>query len=371
MRALVVPALSVLLVSGCVTVNKQALAPTSTASLQNQTVTQTVRKKPDFAATTAGTATFGLIGALAAVSEGNKLIASAKIDDPADAISAGLSQALAAHHGTRVVSPSIAADGDDPKEIAAPARGKARFVVDVKTFNWGFVYFPTDWTHYRLMYAAKARLIDTETNNVIAEGLCKQMAETNANAPTYDQMMAGGAAWLKQELSRYAGACTRSLAKDMFALDSGPAAPDATPLAAIPPGQPATPLAANGGPVAASPDAEQWAGVMSCGELQTRGEHTDAYKAAIAMEVRGNDVTVHRKTATLLETMSGTFDRNSLQLHGGGHRLDDPSKQWQLAFDGEFPVGATTYTGKGKMFIKGRTLRDCELKLTRKAPRAI
>jgi hypothetical protein len=58
-------------------------------------------------------------------------------------------------------------------------------------------------------------------------------------------------------------------------------------------------------------------------------------------------------------------------LHGGGHRLDDPSKQWQLAFDGEFPAGATTYTGKGKMFFKGRTLRDCELKLSRKAPRAI
>jgi hypothetical protein len=371
MRALVFSALSIVLISGCTTVNKQALAPTSTALLKDQTVTHTVRKKPDFAASTPAKATFAVIGALAAISEGNDLVAANRIDDPADAIAAGLSQALAANHGTRVVSPPIAVNGDDVNQIAATAKGKARFVVDVQTFNWGLIYFPTDWTHYRIMYAAKARLIDVESNMVISEGLCKQMAETNANAPTYNQLTGNGAALLKKELGRYAGACVKSLKKEMFALDSEPAAVDSSPLASDASGSPTAPSAKPGDSVTALADAEEWGAIMSCGARQDAGQHSPPYQASFAAEVKGNAVSVHRKTANVVETLSGTIERGSLQLHGIGYRLDDPGKQWKLVIDGELPAGGATYSGTGKTLANGRTLRMCELKMTRKARRAL
>jgi hypothetical protein len=371
MRALVFSALSIVLVSGCTTINKQALAPTSSSLLQNQTVTQTVRKRPDFSAFTAGNATFGLVGALAAISEGNNIIALNRIDDPSDAIAAGLSQALSAKHGTRVASPPIAVNDDDAKQIAATAKGKARFVVDVQTINWGFNYFPTDWTHYRVHYVGKARLIDVETSAVIAEGGCRQIPETNANAPTYDQLMANSAALLRQELGRSVAACIRSLNKEMFALDSGPATPDPAPLATIASGSPPPLSAKPGESVAGLADVDKWGGVMSCGARRDGGQNAQPYQVAFAMEVKGNKVTVHRETAQVLETLAGNSGNGSLQLRGGGYRLEEPSRKWQLAIDGDFPAGATTYTGTGSMFANGRALRACELKMTRNARQAL
>jgi hypothetical protein len=89
------------------------------------------------------------------------------------------------------------------------------------------------------------------------------------------------------------------------------------------------------------------------------------------MEVRGNKVTVHRETAQVLETLAGNSGNGSLQLRGGGYRLEEPSRKWQLAIDGDFPAGATTYTGTGSMFANGRALRACELKMTRNARQAL
>jgi hypothetical protein len=370
MRALVISALSIALVSGCTTINKQALAPASTTLLQNQTVTQTVRKKPDFAAFTVANATFGLVGALAAISKGNDIIALNRIDDPADAIAAGLSQALSAKHGTRVAAPPIAINDDDAKQIAATAKGKARFVVDVQTINWGFNYFPTDWTHYRVHYSGKARLIDVETNAVIAEGGCGQMPESNANAPTYDEMMANSAARLRKELGRSVALCIRSLNKEMFALDSEPATPDAAPLASIAPGS-LPPSARPGESVTGLAGVEKWGGVMSCGARQDGGQNAQPYQVAFVMEVRGNKVTVYRKTAKVLETLAGTSENSSLQLRGGGYRLEEPARKWELAIDGEFPAGATTYAGSGSMFANGKALRACELKMARNARQAL
>jgi hypothetical protein len=371
MRALVVSALSIVLVSGCTTINKQALAPNSTAVLQNQTVTQTVRKKPDFAAFTVANATFGLVGALAAISTGNDIIALNRVDDPADAIAAGLSQALSAKHGTRVAAPPIAIDGDDAKQVAAAAKGKARFVVDVQTINWGFNYFPTDWTHYRVHYAGKARLIDVETNAVIAEGGCRQMPETNANAPTYDELMANSAARLRKELGRSVALCIRSLNKEMFALDLDPAMPDAASLASNAAVSPAPSSVKAVESVTGLADAEKWGGVMSCGARHDGGQNAQPYQVAFVMEVRGNKVTVYRKTAKVLETLAGTSEHNSLQLRGGGYRLEEPTRKWELAIDGEFPAGATTYSGSGSMFANGKALRACELKMARNARQAL
>jgi hypothetical protein len=69
-----------------------------------------------------------------------------------------------------------------------------------------------------LIYTAKARLIDTQTRAVVAEGFCKRIPETNTNAPTYEQLLLNDAALLKQELSKAASECVRTLKTEMLSL---------------------------------------------------------------------------------------------------------------------------------------------------------
>ena len=180
-------------------------------------VTYTTRDKPSFAAMTAGKAAFAILGAAAMISEGNGIIADNQVDDPATAISLGLMKALESSHGTKSVGTAMKVEGDDVDKIAASAK-EVQFVVDVQTMNWSFVYFPTDWSHYRVIYSAKARLIDTKARTVLAEGACSRVPEDKANAPTYEDLVGNGAAGLKKELNFAVGECIQTLKMAMLKL---------------------------------------------------------------------------------------------------------------------------------------------------------
>jgi hypothetical protein len=218
MKKVILAAVCVAAATGCTTVRKQPMDAKAATSLKAQTVAYTVRKKPDFAAMTAGKAAFAMIGALAMISEGNGIVATHNIDDPAASISTGLAKALEERHASRLVTPPISVSADDAEQVAASAKGGAKFVLDVQTINWSFGYFPTDWTHYRVLYVAKARLIDADTRNVVAEGACRRIPETNAGAPTYDELLADGAARLKKELAISAASCVQTLKTEMLSL---------------------------------------------------------------------------------------------------------------------------------------------------------
>lgn len=218
MRKIALLAMFVAVIAGCATVNKQAIDAKSATSLKNQTITHTVRKKPDFAAMTAGKATFAVLGAVAMISAGNDIIQKNNVSDPADAIAIGLAKTLEESHGSRLVMPPIMVSTDDAAQVAATTNGAAKFVVDVQTINWSFGYFPTDWSHYRVIYTAKARLIDSETKIVVAEGFCKRIPDTNTNAPTNDELLANEASLLKKELSTAADECVKSLKGEMLSL---------------------------------------------------------------------------------------------------------------------------------------------------------
>jgi hypothetical protein len=89
------------------------------------------------------------------------------------------------------------------------------------------------------------------------------------------------------------------------------------------------------------------------------------------MEVKGNVVAVHRKTAAIMETLAGKVRDNVLELTGNGYRTNAPSKIWQFSFRGDFQPGATAYSGKGNMFYNGKAIRACELKMMRSSPPAL
>lgn len=93
-----------------------------------------------------------------------------------------------------------------PKELAAQY-SDADVLLDVQTINWSFVYFPTDWNSYRVIYSAKIRVIDVKKSKLLAEGFCSRIPENSETAPSHDELLADQAARLKQELRIGADHC--------------------------------------------------------------------------------------------------------------------------------------------------------------------
>ncbi|MEO8672148.1 MAG: hypothetical protein ABI411_12600 [Tahibacter sp.] len=205
---------------GCVSVPHQAIDTTAGSELSGQTVIYTTHKKPDFIAMNAGKAMFGLLGLSAMVHTGNNLVKENHIDDPAERIADALAKALETANGAHLVVPPlhIPPHMDNPAQVSAAVGSRARFVLDVQTLGWSFAYFPTDWNNYRVVYFAKARLIDASTKTVIAQGECKHSPEETPDAPSRDALLANSAERLKQELLVAADACVATLKRDMLRL---------------------------------------------------------------------------------------------------------------------------------------------------------
>jgi hypothetical protein len=204
--------------TGCATVQKVSLDTGSSAALKGQTLVQTTRSKPDFAAMSATKAALGMFGAVAAVSEGNTLVNTNQVADPALAISATLARHLQSVREVQLVEPAVLVDSTDPATIAAAAKGKARYVLDVQTTNWMFSHFPTDWTHYRVIHSAQARLIDVESKTLLAQGTCSFMPEFSDSAPTYDDLVNNQASGLKQQMQLAVDNCVKKLKAETLVL---------------------------------------------------------------------------------------------------------------------------------------------------------
>lgn len=218
MQRTVLALIAITIISGCASFKQQAINERSATSIKGQTVTYTTREKPDFMAMTAGKAAFALVGSIAMIAAGNSIISTNNIADPADAIAIGLAKELEIAHGIRLITPPIKVDTNDSAQIALNVENAARYVIDTQTISWGFGYFPTDWTHYRVIYTAKARLIDIQAKDVIAEGFCKHIPDSNVNAPTYDELVGNQASGLTNQLNRIAGECINSIKAQMLAL---------------------------------------------------------------------------------------------------------------------------------------------------------
>jgi hypothetical protein len=218
MKTLYISAALTLGLTGCAV--RQPIASEVSSALRTSTVAQTIRTKTDFSARTASLAngSIGLIGLLAEVTmvrEGNRIVALNRIEDPAEAIAKDLGNALASAHGVSRVAARVAVSSDEPAEIAQAGKQVARYILDVKTVLWNFQHFPIDWTHYRVTYAARARLVDTITEAVVASGACMYIPTSTTGAPTHDELMAEDAARLKTELVAATLECSEKLKQDM------------------------------------------------------------------------------------------------------------------------------------------------------------
>jgi hypothetical protein len=202
-------------VTACATVKHVPLSQEASTQLQGGSVALTHYPTADFAAFTAGKAAFAVIGAAAMISEGNSIVKENGIQDPAVAISQKLADKLVAARSVTIVSTQAVAANDEPQTLAATYAG-AKLLLDVKTLNWMFNYYPSDWSHYKVTYSARVRLIDTASKKAIAETMCQTVQGDDANPPTKDQLLQNKAALLKEYLNKGVAACVDVLAKDLL-----------------------------------------------------------------------------------------------------------------------------------------------------------
>lgn len=208
-----------LLASGCASIEKVTLAPDAASSLNGKTLALSTRAAtPDFSAMTAAKGALGMVGALAAISEGNELVRQHAIPVPSEAIGQALGKQLQGARGMRLLAAPVVVVSNEPEQVAAAAQGAADFILDVRTTAWTFSYHPAALTRYRVNHTAQARLIDTASRKVVAQGSCAYPLPEAANAPGYDQLVADGAALLKQQLAAAGQDCAAVLTRDLLAL---------------------------------------------------------------------------------------------------------------------------------------------------------
>lgn len=198
--------ISSVLIGGCVSVQNVPMDSASWQRVKDKALTVSKREKPDFAAMTAGKAAFALIGAAAMVSAGNEIVRTNNIEDPATYIEATLSADLRTKHNVHVSPNPMPVNTDDVAQLSQPS-SDVDLLLDVRTINWSFAYFPTTWNKYRVIYSARLRLVDIKNGRVLAEGGCARVPEETPTAPSYDELLANNAERLKRELKIAADYC--------------------------------------------------------------------------------------------------------------------------------------------------------------------
>ena len=203
------------------------LSGTDAAALQGKTVALTVHERPSFSAMTAGKASFGLFGAGAMISAGNKLIEDNGVADPAIIVREKLATALGEIYGAQVQAPDTApTKATKPKELAA-LHPQSDYVLDVRSGGWMYAYYPTDWNSYWIGYSAQVQLIDTRTARQVSNLACNATTQKHANSPSRDDMHNNNAQLIKDVTTALGWTCVQLLAKEQFHLpaDKVPATP--------------------------------------------------------------------------------------------------------------------------------------------------
>ncbi len=212
--------------TACVSTQNVTLDTELNKSFANKTLAVTKRGVPAFAATTSTdvltSALFGAIGGLNTISLGNKIITSNNVDDPAIYIGDVLSKDFSAEfNATFIDRNDVVLTSENVKKIIEQYDG-IDYLMDVRTINWSFVYFPTTWGKYRVIYSAKLRLIGVQQGTVAAEGFCSRVPEKTSDAPSYEEMLANEAFIIKRELNIAANKCINEFKKNVLNLPETP-----------------------------------------------------------------------------------------------------------------------------------------------------
>jgi hypothetical protein len=219
------------------------LSAESGAAMANKVVVVTRHEKPSFVAMTAGKAGFGLFGAAAMISAGNKIVAENEIADPADILEHELVPLVAKHYGFRLKDgPSPVVKPTKPKDIAK-TQADGDYILDLQSIGWQFAYYPTEWAHYWTAYSVHVQLFERGSGKLLSDVFCNANNNKHASPPSHDALLADRAQLLKDAEASHAWFCVQTLGKEQFMLPAGEITPIpaafADPLAAFAASHPA------------------------------------------------------------------------------------------------------------------------------------
>lgn len=194
--------------SGCASVGHQVGDKKTLASLSGQTVTYAVQTPSDFLLSTPENNRIPLVRVATMIKEGRGILTDNGVRDPAEAIGAGVANALQAGYGARIVPPPASA-------TTAPA---ARVRIDVKTTNWGLFFKGSDQNQFGLVHSVTVQLVDVQNGRVIAGGTCKPASVDTAPVLSREAMLSNGAAGLKASLDTVAAQCVQFIKAQALSL---------------------------------------------------------------------------------------------------------------------------------------------------------
>ena len=185
--------------------------------LRHRTLAVRTGSTPSFYADTPGKRTFGILGVIAMMREGNRLVEDYGLQDPAGQLSEDLLTALARRNDMRTSS-----------------RDAADVLLDVKTINWDFRPYRNDPNNLFVVYSARITLVDQRSGTVLVSGKCRSRRDRVGDSATLEQLLADGAKLLQNELREAAGECAQRMKDDTlsaFLRNVAPVAHQAQPTA--------------------------------------------------------------------------------------------------------------------------------------------
>jgi len=215
--------LCVVFLAGCVSTKTAQIENGKAAALRGKAVAITDRPRAGLIAMTRGYGMLGAVGVGVMVAHGENIIKDNDIQDPAPQINHALLLAAQSQYGIVPVStPPAHVDTTDVVQLAQAAGG-ADVLFDVQETIRQFRYRPFS-AGYIVDSGFKFRIIDVHSRTMIAEGFCSQSTKDDPARPSDDDLLANGAAMLKQTLDAQRDRCRSQFEAQVLNIRSSQAA---------------------------------------------------------------------------------------------------------------------------------------------------
>lgn len=198
--------------------NVEASAPAAPAPESRPEIVWTSRDPAGFMAMTPGKAAFGVAGSMAMLGAGEQIVKENLITEPAGALSRDLARVVAERTSGVVRDAPTPATGLKPEEIAKGAAG-ARYVVDVTTLGWNYLYQPLKWTSFNANYAARLQIVDATSGKLLLKDNCIWPKKGQAEFAGQDELLANQAQELKRQIMKATLVCRSQFLAKMDKLE--------------------------------------------------------------------------------------------------------------------------------------------------------
>ena len=195
-------------------------------NIKNHTLAVTKRKSPNFYAYNATTAMagglFGAIGGAVAgtymAKEGDEIVQQYKVEDPSSQISKEIVKSLSDKFKVSIIDLNNSElETNEINEISSMFKN-VDYVLDIKTTNWGYTSAQAA-NIYHIYYTAKLQIIDTNSNAIVAEGVCSHSNSEDGKSFRYEEIVGNNAAKLKEELRFAKDYCVQDFKENVLAMN--------------------------------------------------------------------------------------------------------------------------------------------------------